>query len=81
MIWLWSGFIALIVVSFNPILCLILLLSIPRLVSLFRKRTDEEKRYFEVTAAQRALMAFLYFGLAAVLAAGMSYLHRTAPIR
>jgi Zn-dependent protease len=83
--WLWlvgtAIVIALIVVSFNPILCLILVLSIPRLVSLFRKRTDEEKRYFEVTAAQRALMAFLYFGLAAALAAGMSYLHRTAPIR
>jgi Zn-dependent protease len=83
--WLWlvgtAIIIALIVVSFNPILCLILVLSIPRLVSLFRKRTDEEKRYFEVTTAQRVVMAVLYFGLAAVLAAGMSYLHRTAPIR
>jgi len=49
-------------------------LSIPRLVSLFRKRTEEEKRYFEVTPGQRATMALLYFGLAAALAGGMKFI-------
>lgn len=73
--WLWivgtAIIVAMIVISFNPILCIILVLSIPRLISLFRKRTDEEKRYFEVTAAQRVIMAILYFGLAAGLAGAM----------
>jgi hypothetical protein len=46
-------------------------MSLPRLFSLFRKRTEEERRYFEVTPGQRASMALLYFGLAAALALGM----------
>ena len=62
-------------VSFNPLLVLILLFSLPRLFSLFRKKTDEEQRYFETTPERRALMAALYFGLAALLAAGMKLLH------
>jgi len=73
--WLWViGTIiigVLMVMHFNPILLLVFVFSLPRLVSLFRKRTDEEKRYFEVTPGQRALMAVLYFGLAAALAFGM----------
>jgi Zn-dependent protease len=83
--WLWVVgtviMVAMIIASFNPLLCIILVLSIPRLISLFRKRTDEEKRYFEVTPAQRALMAFLYFGLAAALAAGMKFLHDSSSLR
>jgi Zn-dependent protease len=75
--WLWVIgtiiILAMIVTSLNPILCIILVLSIPRLISLFRKRTDEEKRYFEVTPGQRAFMAILYFGLAAALAVGMQF--------
>jgi Zn-dependent protease len=73
--WLWVvGTViigVLMVVHFNPILLLVLLMSIPRLFSLFRKRTDEEKRFYEVTPAQRVIMAILYFGLAAALAYGM----------
>jgi hypothetical protein len=45
--------------------------SLPRLFSLFRKKTAEEARYFEVTPAQRWIMAALYFGLAAALVLGM----------
>jgi glycopeptide antibiotics resistance protein len=56
---------------FNFLLLLILGFSLPRLFSLFRKRTTEEQRYFEVTAGQRIFMATLYFGLAASLALGM----------
>ncbi len=77
--WLWVIgtviIVAMIIASFNVLLCIILALSIPRLISLFRKRTDDEKRYFEVTPAQRGLMALLYFGLAAALAGGMKFLH------
>jgi hypothetical protein len=40
-----------------------------------RRKTYEEKRYFEVTPGQRATMAVLYFGLVALLVAGMSATH------
>ncbi len=50
---------------------LILLLSLPRIVSLFRRKSDEEQRYFEVTPAQRGIMAAMYFGLIAALFYGM----------
>jgi hypothetical protein len=46
-------------------------LSLPRIISLFRKRTEEEQRYFEVTPSQRWTMSILYFGLIAVLIFGM----------
>jgi Zn-dependent protease len=55
----------------NLIIWLILLFSLPRVFSLFRKRTEEERRYFEITAAQRGTMAVCYFGLIAVLYYGM----------
>lgn len=73
--WLWVvGTViigVLMVLQFNPILLLVLVFSLPRLFSLFRKRTDEEKRFYEVTPAQRWIMGVLYFGLAAALAWGM----------
>jgi hypothetical protein len=47
------------------------LLSLPRIYSLFRKRTEEEQHYFEVTPSQRWTMSILYFGLIAVLIFGM----------
>lgn len=55
----------------NFIIWLILLVSLPRVFSLFRKRTDAEQRFYEVTPAQRSLMAVLYFGLIAALFYGM----------
>lgn len=73
--WLWVvGTViigVLMVMQFNPILLLVLVFSLPRLFSLFRKRTDEEKRFYEVTPRQRWSMGLLYFGLAAALAWGM----------
>src|SRR5258705_13299258 len=73
--WLWfPGFSLLIWFGWeypNFIIWLIVLLSLPRVYSLFRKRTEEEQRYFEVTPAQRWIMSVLYFGLIAVLLFGM----------
>src|SRR5687767_6757095 len=44
--WLWVVgtviIVGMIITSFNPLLCIILVFSIPRLITLFRKRTDEE---------------------------------------
>ena len=51
---------------------LILIMSIPRLLSLFRKKSDEEKRFFEIERWQRVVMTLLYFGLIAALLFGMS---------
>jgi len=55
----------------NFIVWLMVLLSLPRVYSLFRKRTEEEQRYYEVTRAQRWMMSVLYFGLIATLILGM----------
>ncbi|HEX3857838.1 MAG TPA: site-2 protease family protein [Verrucomicrobiae bacterium] len=73
--WLWMvGFaimVYLTIMHFNFIVLLILIFSLPRLFSLFRKKSEVERRYFEVTPAQRWIMALLYFGLIAFLAVGM----------
>ena len=73
--WLWlPGFALLLWFGWkypNFIIWLIVLLSLPRIYSLFRKRTEEEQRYFEVTPSQRWTMSILYFGLIAVLIFGM----------
>ena len=59
----------------NLLLILILIMSLPRVWSLFRAKSDEEKRYFEVTKEQRTTMAVLYFGLVALLVFGMHWAH------
>src|SRR5713101_4576919 len=59
----------------NYLLVFIFIFSLPRLFSLFRKRTEEEARYFEVTLEQRWTMGALYFGLAAFLALAMKLVH------
>jgi Zn-dependent protease len=77
--WLWLvGLLvvgALLFTHFNFLLLLILIMSLPRLFSLFRRRTPEEARYFEVTPEQRWTMAALYFGLAAFLVFAMHLTH------
>ena len=77
--WLWLvGFgvvLALTIMHPNFILVLILIFSVPRLFSLFRAKSDEERRYFEVTPAQRGLMAAMYFALIALLVLGMKLSH------
>ncbi len=77
--WLWLVgvviLVAMLVTHPNFLLLLILAMSVPRLLFLFRRKSEEERRYFEVTVAQRALMALLYFGLVAFLVAGMKLVH------
>src|SRR5450432_1285564 len=55
--WLWLvGFVIMLGLTIlhpNFILILILVFSAPRIFFLFRKKSDEELRYFEVTPAQR----------------------------
>ena len=81
--WLWVvGLVIMVVFAVthpNFVVFMIILMSLPRLWSLFRAKTDEEKRYFEVTPAQRWTMAGLYFGLAALLVVGMHYTHIAPP--
>jgi Zn-dependent protease len=60
----------------NFIVWLVILLSLPRVVSLFRKHTEEELRYYEVTQVQRWTMSILYFGLIITLILGMSLAER-----
>jgi Zn-dependent protease len=77
--WMWlAGFAIMLAVTVlrpNFLLILILLLSLPRLWSLFRPKSDEEKRYFEVTREQRVTVAVVYFGLVALLVLGMHATH------
>ena len=77
--WLWLvGLVivgGMLIVHPSFILILILIFSVPRLFSLFRQRTDEEKRFYEVTPLQRWSMGALYFGLIALLVVGMHYTH------
>ena len=77
--WLWlvgaAVMAALLVLHPNFIVGLILLVSLPRLWSLFRKKSDEQRRYFEVTPGRRLVMAGMYFGLIAFLLVGMALTH------
>ncbi len=77
--WLWlvgaAVVVGLLVIHPNFILGLILIFSLPRLWSLFRQKSDEERRYFEVTPGRRLVMAAMYFGLIAFLLFGMSLTH------
>jgi Zn-dependent protease len=78
--WLWLPGLALLVwfgwTYPNFIVWIMVLLSLPRVYSLFRKNTEEERRYFEVTPTQRWTMSILYFGLIAILALGMHVAHQ-----
>jgi Zn-dependent protease len=74
--WLWlvgaAVMVALVVMQPNFLIILILLLSIPRLWFLFRRKTDAERRYFEVDPGRRLAMAAMYFGLIAFLYGSMA---------
>jgi Zn-dependent protease len=73
--WLWlPGFALLLWFGWqypNFIVWLVIILSLPRVISLFRKRTEEEQRYYEVTPVRRWTMSILYFGLIITLILGM----------
>ncbi|MDB6067687.1 MAG: site-2 protease family protein [Pedosphaera sp.] len=73
--WLWLvGIVVtglLMFVHFNFLILIIFIISLPRLFSLFRKKSGEEARYFEVTPNQRWVIGGMYFGLIAFLVLGM----------
>jgi Zn-dependent protease len=77
--WLWLvGLVILVAMTIlrpNFLLILILVFSVPRIFFLFRRKSDEERRYFEVTPGQRWTMAAMYFGLVALLVLGMHATH------
>ena len=77
--WLWlvgaAVMLALLVLHPNFLIGIILLVSLPRLWSLFRRKSDQERRYFEVTPGHRLAMAGMYFGLIALLLLGMALTH------
>jgi Zn-dependent protease len=83
--WLWLVGLAIMgafmVLNPNFIVGLILLMSLPRLILLFRRKTAAEARYFEVTAARRWLIAVLYFGLVVFLMLGMRATLMAPPLR
>lgn len=57
------------------IILFIVILSVPRVIALFRPRTEAMSRYFECTPGQRWTMALLYFGLLGGLGGAMGCLH------
>ena len=57
----------------NPILLIFVLLGIPKAIQAFRGQLDPT--YYSVTAAQRATVTGLYFGLLALLVGGMLFTH------
>lgn len=77
--WLWLlGFAILVlwtILHVNFLVIVILVLSLPRLFFLFRRKSEAELRYFEVTANQRWAMAAMYFGLIVFLVLGMEMTH------
>lgn len=85
--WLWLLGLLLILpvlwVSANILLVIILFLllfhSLPRVLALFRRRTEFERRYFECSGAQRWTIAVLYFALLASLGLMMHYTHSIMP--
>jgi Zn-dependent protease len=71
----WSGA----NIIFLIIIVMLLANSLPRVIALFRKRTDVEQRYFECTPAQRWTISLSYFTLLAGLASLMYYTHQLLP--
>lgn len=58
------------------LLWLVFLSALPRLLSLFRRRTGEVARFYEISPVQRWTMAAVYFALIAVLVVGMQSTER-----
>jgi Zn-dependent protease len=54
---------------------MILVSGLPRLFSLFRPKSEHERRYFSVSPQQRIGMSLAYFGLIGLLAWGMAATH------
>jgi Zn-dependent protease len=80
---IWIGGLAVFVAAmvyfrmFNPLLVILIVLSIPQVIAAFKGRLDAH--YYSVTAMQRVIIAVLYFGLAGGLLAGMLQTHIAVP--
>lgn len=80
---IWVGGLVLFVAAmlyfhlFNPLIVILILLSIPQVIAAVKGRLDPQ--YYTVTLSQRVAIAGMYFGLAAVLFAGMLYTHIPVP--
>ncbi len=74
--WLWlvgaAVMVALVILQPNFLIILILVMSLPRLWFLFRRKSEAERRYFEVDPGRRLAMAAMYFGLIAFLYGSMA---------
>jgi Zn-dependent protease len=57
------------------VILLIVLMSVPRVIALFRRRSPEDARYFECTPAQRWTMGLLYLGMLGGMALTMGLFH------
>lgn len=83
--WLWVAGLAIMgAMAFQHpsfLLIMILVMSLPRLWSLFRAKTDAEKRFYEITPGQRWTMAGWYFGLVVALVFAMQVTHLPPPPR
>ncbi len=83
--WLWLPGLGVLICFFvmrpNLLLVVIFVLSLPRIFSLFRKRSDEEQRYYEVRPVLRLVMTGAYFGLIAFLTIGMHLVLDAMPYR
>jgi Zn-dependent protease len=80
---LWiAGFVVIIAAAigfhwFSPILLIVVLLSVPRMIAVFRGGLDP--RYYAIPPEQRAKITFAYFGLMAVLLATLVFTHVPVP--
>jgi len=63
----------------NFLILLILIMSLPRLWFLFRGKSEEEKRYFEISPNRRLIMAGMYFGLIVFLLLAMAFTRAVLP--
>jgi Zn-dependent protease len=72
----FAGLVGLVFIAPNPILIIILVIAGLELWNRWRMRNHPElQSYYRVTTAQRAIVATLYFGLAALLVLGMEVSH------
>ncbi len=62
---------------FNPLIVILILVSIPQVIAAWRGRLDPH--YYSVTLPQRLAVTCAYFGLAALLFAGMLSTHVSVP--
>lgn len=80
---IWVGGLAIFVAAmvffklFNPLIVILIVLSIPQVIAAWKGRLDPQ--YYAVSLAQRLTIGVAYFGLAAVLFAGMLFTRVPVP--